>query len=224
MKKRISLLIVVVMVLSMCTVGFAATAATEDVSVSSKKQLYEQYKAAVEEAIATYDARIELDPFEEFDFDTAAPIDEFRATLKAIGEHQKNAPKIDMSRALTPEENKEKISKIQPMGWQEHTKSDYVAVGTRSIPIYVTAQIETYYSSSHDRQLISSNSYVDDEEGIKSGTAGYKWITNFLDYRVIDGGRTFYVVAQGLVEYSGMIWWDLNISVEFYCSPTGKIS
>jgi len=221
MKKRISLLIVVVMVLSMCTVGFAATAATEDVSVSSKKQLYEQYKAAVEEAIATYNARIELDPFEEFDFETAAPIEEFRATLKALGEGQKNAPKIDMSRALTPEEYAEKISKIQPMGWQPKTKSDYVTVGTQSVRIDVEAEIETYYSSTHDRQLISANSYV---KKISAAKSGYTWYTNFLDDRVIDGGRTYYVAAQGYVKYSGMTWYDLNIAVEFYCSPKGKIS
>lgn len=211
------------MVISMCTLGSAAIAATDDASISHKKELYEQYKSAVEEAIATYNARIELAPFEEFDWEKAAPIEEFRATLKAIGEHQKNKPKIDMSRTLTPEENKERISKIQPMEWQKPTKSDNVTVGTRSIRIDVTANIETYYSSAHDRQLISSSSYVD-RDGIVAARAGYEWTTNFLDYRVIDGGRTFWVVAQGYVEYSNSIWRDLEISAEFYCSPTGRIS
>ncbi|MFX0561088.1 hypothetical protein TEPIDINF_002548 [Tepidibacillus infernus] len=220
MKRILSLTLALIMMLSMSTAVFATT---DDITISDKKELYNHYQSAVEEAREKYNARIELKPFEEFDFSNAAPIEEFKASLKAIGEYQLKTPKLkfDKSNALTPEEHAKKVSEIQPMAFQTVTKSDYVSVGTKSVKIDITANIETYYSSFHDRQLISSNSYV---SSIKSATSGYTWYSNYIDESIIDGGRTFYVVAQGYVVYSGMTWYDLRVSAEFYCSATGGIS
>lgn len=81
MKKVISIVLTVVMLFSMSIVAFATTNDVED----KQKELYEEYQAAVNEAIEKYNAKIELKPFEEFDFEKAAPLDEFKATLEAIG-------------------------------------------------------------------------------------------------------------------------------------------
>lgn len=223
-KKILSYTLAIAMILSIATTVFAAP----DNATLDKKELYEQYRAAVEEAKEKYNARIELKPFEEFDFSTAAPIDEFKATLKALGESKWHnpEPKLNSSNAMTAEEYAKKVEKINsreisPMAYQTVTKSDYVTVGTKSVKIDITAKVETYYSDFHDRQLISSQSYV---SSIKSATSGYTWYSNFIDDSIIDGGRTYYVAAQGYVEYSGMTWYDLRASVEFYCSAVGKIS
>lgn len=220
MKKTLSLILAMIMMLS---ISAAAIGATNDTSISDKKIQYEQYQVAVKEAIEKYDARIELKPFEQFDFSIAAPIEEFKATLKAFGESQMNSSKtrLNDSNALTLKEYQDKVSKIQPMAYKTKTKSDNVSVGTKSVKINITAELETFYNDSYGRQMMSSNSYVSD---ISSATSGYTWSSNFIDQSLIDGGRTFYVVAQGEVDYSNMSWYDLEVSVEYYCSATGKIS
>lgn len=224
MKKILSYTLAIAMILSIATTVFAAP----DDATLDKKELYEQYRAAVEEAKEKYNARIELKPFEEFDFSTAAPIDEFKATLKALGESKWHnpEPKLNSSNAMTAEEYakmvaEKKAREVRPMAFQTVTKSDYVTVGTKSVKIDITANIETYYNTTHDRQLISTSSYV---SSVKSATSGYTWHSNFIDASIIDGGRTYYVAAQGDVEYSGMYWYNLRASVEFYCNSVGKIS
>lgn len=221
MKKVISIVLTVVMLFSMSIVAFATTNDVED----KQKELYEEYQAAVNEAIEKYNANIELKPFEEFDFEKAAPLDEFKATLEAIGESHWNNPtqKLNDANAVTPEEYEQMIEErlVQPYAFQTKTKGGTVSVGTRTITINITGRFETYYSSAHDRQLISGSSYV---SNISSSLSSYTWRTTFLDERIIDGGRTFYVVAQGDVEYSGMYWYNLRVSTEFYCNANGRIS
>lgn len=222
MKKIFCFMLTMIMLLSMSVMTFAAT---NDVVISDgeKKELYEQFQDAVQEAIEKYDARIELKPFEEFDFENTVSIDEFKATLKAIGESRwHNSPsKLNEFNALTPEEYEEKDKLVRTYSYQEVTKSDTVTAGTRTITINVTGQFETYYSDAHDRQLFSGGASITD---ISSTNASYTWHTNFLDKSIIDGGRTYAVAAQGYIEYSGMYWYNLDIRVEFYCSPNGQVS
>lgn len=222
MRKILSLILTIIMIFSMSATIFAAT---NNTSISQKKGLYKQYESAVKEAIEKYDAKIELTPFEKFDFSTAAPIDEFKATLKGLGESEmhRRTPKLNETNALTLEEYEERVEEkmVQPMSFQTETHSDSVTVGTKAVVIDITGRFETYYSESQDRQLISSSSYISD---ISSATSGYTWYTTFLDESIIDGGRTFYMAAQGSVEYSNMIWYNLNIATEFSCNANGGIS
>ena len=216
-------MLTMIMLLSMSATTFAKT--NDVVSEDEKRELYGQFLAAVQEAIEKYNAKIELKPYEEFDFENAAPIDEFKATLKGIGESRwHNAtPKLNENNAMTLEEYEEQRKQISmlPNSYQTVTKGDTVTVGTRTITINVTGQFETYYSDAHDRQLFSGDAKITD---ISSTNPSYTWYTNFLDKSIIDGGRTYAIAAQGYVEYSGMYWYNLDIRVEFYCSPNGKVS
>jgi len=202
----------------------SASNSANDASISEKKELYEQYQAAVNEAIEKYNARIELKPFEEFNFSIAEPIDQFKAVLKAIGESKwHNATsKLNSSNAMTLEEYKEEVKKrlLRPDYIQTETHTDTVVVGATNVTIEITGKFETYYSDYHKRQLISVSSYIDD---ISSATSNYTWATNYLDEGVSDSGRSYYVAAQGYVEHDNMIWYDLEVSTYFYCDSYGDV-
>ena len=195
-----------------------------DISILGKRELYEKYQAAVKEAMEKYDAKIELKPFEKFDFTIAEPIDEFKIILRDIGESKWHNPKSRLitSNALTLKEYEEKVKekKLKPQSFQEETHTDTVTVGGKSITIQIVGQFETYYSDYHKRQLISVSSYI---SGISSTTSSYTWSTNYLDESVIDSGRTYYVSAQGYVEHDNMTWYNLEVSTYFYCNSVGDV-
>lgn len=73
MKKVLSLMLIIVIVIFIVTLMSTTAFATSETLISNKEELYAQYQATVEEAIAKHDAKIELAPFEEFDFSIANP-------------------------------------------------------------------------------------------------------------------------------------------------------
>ncbi len=208
----------------LCSISTTGLAIDNNSPISEKREFYEQCQMAIKDAMEKYAIEVDLTPFEDFNFSNAMSIDELKIELEAFGKYQMNNPITPLSKnAKTPEQWEEERRKREPIleSYQRVTHNDTVTAGTRTITIDITGEFKTYYSDTHNRQLFSGDSKITD---IKSKTSGYTWHTTAKDCRIIDGGRTYYVVAQGDVKYGDMVWRNLRISTEFYCNANGRVS
>ncbi|KAB8136233.1 hypothetical protein F9U64_10375 [Gracilibacillus oryzae] len=172
-----------------------------------KESYYEQYSSIVEEVNSEYpDANLELLPLDKFKEHEWVSPKEFKEIVKDIANLE-----------FVVGENKKSENGFSVLSSTTIAKSKTTTITGTQVTISITGSFDTTLNSSQGRQMFSGINSITSRAN--KGT----WRQTGYTPDLIDGGRTYSIDVGGKFTYNGVSV-SRNINIEFFCSPTGKVS